>query len=68
MLLKFSNRSSESIVEVQDLLYLVRGRTGISTVLCRLMRSAAGAAGEMLPRPRAETAAEKPERERIDEM
>lgn len=64
---QFSCRSSEPISEIQDLLYLVRGRTGISVVLHRLTRCAAGAAGEMLPRPWARRLLRKPEGERIDE-
>lgn len=65
---QFSSRSSEPISEIQDLLYLVRGRTGISTVLRKLMRCAEGAAGEMLPRSWERWLLRKPEGERIDEM
>lgn len=62
---QFSSRSSEPISEIRDLLYLVKGRTGIST---ELTRYAEGAAREMLPRPWERRLLRKPERERIDEM
>lgn len=65
---QFSSRSSELVSAIEDLLYLVRGRTGISTVLCRLMRCSEGAVGEMLANPWVRLLLRKPKGARIDEM